>query len=109
MTPIIMFLTSRFPRWHLSPLNYCWIEPIANVANRLNQAGLSGISFNFFAQGEDVSVNRARVVNRIRPGAAQEFRTTQGQSLSLRQHVEQTKFLRREVNKLFFEADTTLH
>jgi hypothetical protein len=42
-------VSCQFFQWLLIPLDDRWIEPIADVADSLNQAGLSGIGFNFFA------------------------------------------------------------
>jgi hypothetical protein len=55
----------------------------------LNKIRLARIDLNLFSQREDVSIHGAVIVDGIGPGLAEQFRTAEGQSARLRQHIEQ--------------------
>ena len=63
---------------------------------------------DLFPQREHMRIYRARIINRIWPSTAQQINSTQRLALGLSQYVQQTKLLRRQVDKLAHIAHPSL-
>ena len=88
---------------------HLYANSIPNIAHRLNQIGTTRINLDLLSQRQYMCIYCPRIINSIRPSSAQQIGAAQRLSFCLRQHIEQTKLLRRQIDKFTHIAHPPLY